>query len=206
MYLYIDVFLYAFCHSKEMEIHTYVTSYKICLEWPNALQRHSELCSTLFYLWHLWNLTSDMCANCELVVFLNGDGCNLECNCAGSSCWIFSWILFGFLANILLDFLDVIWSATGPCLIWHGGGNFPNKTFPTGRETSPNYGPFNNYPPTQRLLNKTKKMFGLMKPQKQDNDISSWGKVRKLRDCCPKTKPIPKRELFIDWIIYKCSV
>ena len=59
-----------------------------------------------------------------------------------------------------------------------GEATFQIKLSQPGAKLPPNYGPFNNYPPTQRLLNKTKKMFGLMKPQKQDNDI--WGKSENL--------------------------
>ena len=44
--------------------------------------------------------------------------------------------------------MDIIWTATPEALVSSDmGGNFPNKTFApanTPRETSSNYGPFNN--------------------------------------------------------------
>ena len=71
-----------------------------------------------------------------------------------------------------------------------GEATFQIKLSQPGAKLPPNYGPFNNYPPTQRLLNKTKKMFGLMKPQKQDNDI--WGKSENLETVVQNSSLLPK--------------
>ena len=59
---------------------------------------------------------------------------------------------YALCTDVLFSMLmDIIWTATPKALVSSDmGGNFPNKTFaPTNapRETSSNYGPFNNYPP-----------------------------------------------------------
>ena len=57
------------------------------------------------------------------------------------------------LVNVFFSLMvmEIIWTATPEALVSSDmGGNFPNKTFAptnTPRETSSNYGPFNNYPP-----------------------------------------------------------
>ena len=59
---------------------------------------------------------------------------------------------YALCTDVLFSMLmDIIWTATPKALVSSDmGGNFPNKTFAptnTPRETSSNYGPFNNYPP-----------------------------------------------------------